>query len=100
MLPGLMLSMSRLGRPSKNGLLISCGKQLPDLSTAWWLGVGISLSFITGEVQRAPWWVQRLGLEWAHRMAQEPRRLCRRYVMDGMPYAARLMMRCLAARLW
>ena len=89
-----------LGSPKQEWLIDQLRQQLPELSTAWWLGVGISLSFITGEVQRAPWWVQRLGLEWAHRMAQEPRRLCRRYVIDGMPYAARLMMRCLAARLW
>jgi N-acetylglucosaminyldiphosphoundecaprenol N-acetyl-beta-D-mannosaminyltransferase len=89
-----------LGSPKQEWLIDQLRKQLPDLSTAWWLGVGISLSFITGEVLRAPWWVQRLGLEWVHRMAQEPRRLFRRYVIDGMPYTARLMMRCLAARFW
>jgi N-acetylglucosaminyldiphosphoundecaprenol N-acetyl-beta-D-mannosaminyltransferase len=89
-----------LGSPKQEWLIDQLRKQLLDLSTAWWLGVGISLSFITGEVHRAPWWVQRLGLEWVHRMAQEPQRLFRRYVVDGMPYAARLMMRCLAARFY
>jgi N-acetylglucosaminyldiphosphoundecaprenol N-acetyl-beta-D-mannosaminyltransferase len=89
-----------LGSPKQEWLIDQLRKQLPDLSTAWWLGVGISLSFITGEVHRAPWWMQRLGLEWVHRMAQEPRRLFRRYVIDGIPYAVRLMVRCLAARPW
>ena len=89
-----------LGSPKQEWLIDQFRKQQPDLSTAWWLGIGISLSFITGEVHRAPWWVQRLGLEWVHRMAQEPRRLFRRYVIDGIPYAARLMIRCLAARFW
>jgi N-acetylglucosaminyldiphosphoundecaprenol N-acetyl-beta-D-mannosaminyltransferase len=89
-----------LGSPKQEWLIDQLRKQLPDLSMTWWLGVGISLSFITGEIQRAPAWVQRLGLEWIHRMAQEPRRLCHRYVIDGMPYAARLMMRCLAARFY
>jgi N-acetylglucosaminyldiphosphoundecaprenol N-acetyl-beta-D-mannosaminyltransferase len=87
-----------LGSPKQEWLIDQLRKQLPDLSTAWWLGVGISLSFITGEVHRAPWWVQRLGLEWIHRMVQEPRRLFRRYVIDGIPYAARLMIHCLTAR--
>jgi N-acetylglucosaminyldiphosphoundecaprenol N-acetyl-beta-D-mannosaminyltransferase len=87
-----------LGSPKQEWLIDQLRNQRPDLSTTWWLGVGISLSFITGEVHRAPWWVQRLGLEWVHRMAQEPRRLFRRYVIDGMPYAACLMIRCLAAR--
>lgn len=63
------------------------------MSGTWWLGVGISLSFICGRVKRAPPWVQRLGLEWAHRLAQEPRRLARRYLVEGLPFAARLLTR-------
>jgi N-acetylglucosaminyldiphosphoundecaprenol N-acetyl-beta-D-mannosaminyltransferase len=35
---------------------------------------------IAGEVRRAPRILQRLGLEWLFRLAQEPRRLMRRYV--------------------
>jgi N-acetylglucosaminyldiphosphoundecaprenol N-acetyl-beta-D-mannosaminyltransferase len=57
----------------------------------WWLGIGISFSFVAGMVKRAPPWVQRLGLEWVHRLAQEPRRLFRRYLIDGLPFAARLL---------
>jgi N-acetylglucosaminyldiphosphoundecaprenol N-acetyl-beta-D-mannosaminyltransferase len=87
-----------LGSPKQEWLIDQLRKQLPDLSTAWWLGVGISLSFITGEVHRAPRWVQRLGLEWVYRMVQEPRRLFHRYIIDGIPYATRLMIHCLAAR--
>jgi N-acetylglucosaminyldiphosphoundecaprenol N-acetyl-beta-D-mannosaminyltransferase len=88
-----------LGSPKQERLIEQLRDHLPDLSSAWWLGVGISLSFITGEVGRAPWWVQRVGLEWVHRMAQEPRRLFHRYMIDGLPYGIRLMMRCLVARL-
>jgi N-acetylglucosaminyldiphosphoundecaprenol N-acetyl-beta-D-mannosaminyltransferase len=57
---------------------------------AWWLGIGISFSFVSGEVRRAPRWVQRLGLEWLHRVAQEPRRLARRYFVQGLPFALAL----------
>lgn len=46
------------------------------------MGVGGSLDFITGNIQRAPIWMQQSGLEWFHRFLQEPRRLWRRYVVD------------------
>ena len=36
------------------------------------MGVGGSLDFVTGRAQRAPQWVQRLGLEWLHRLILEP----------------------------
>lgn len=47
------------------------------------LCIGASIDFVTGRVQRAPRWMQRAGLEWAHRLASEPRRLWRRYLVDG-----------------
>lgn len=65
----------------------------PGLPSTWWMGVGISFSFVAGRVKRAPPWVRRVGLEWAHRLAQEPRRLAGRYLVDGLPFAAGLMAR-------
>ncbi len=47
------------------------------------LCVGATIDFLAGEKQRAPALVQRLGLEWLHRMATEPRRLFRRYARDA-----------------
>jgi hypothetical protein len=41
----------------------------------------------------------RLGLEWLHRLAQEPRRLFRRYLVHGLPFAARLFAHAAAVRL-
>jgi N-acetylglucosaminyldiphosphoundecaprenol N-acetyl-beta-D-mannosaminyltransferase len=35
--------------------------------------------------------MQRSGLEWLHRLGQEPRRLGRRYLIDGLPFAASLL---------
>jgi N-acetylglucosaminyldiphosphoundecaprenol N-acetyl-beta-D-mannosaminyltransferase len=64
----------------------------------WFLGIGISLSFISGDVRRAPLWVRRAGLEWAHRLAQEPRRLARRYLKDGVPFGVRVMLSAARAR--
>lgn len=84
-----------LGSP-KQELLIRDLKA--DLPQAWWLGLGISLSFICGEVSRAPKWMQKLGLEWFHRLVQEPRRLARRYLIDGVPFAMVLLSSALANR--
>lgn len=77
-----------LGSPKQEELIDHLRR---DFHNVWWMGVGISLSFITGEVHRAPLWVQRLGLEWIHRLAQEPRRLAKRYLVDGIPFAIHLL---------
>jgi len=61
-----------LGSPKQEHLI---AKLKPYLSSAWWLGVGVSFSFLTGHVKRAPLWMQRAGIEWLHRLGQEPRRI-------------------------
>lgn len=47
------------------------------------IGIGGSLDIIAGEFKRAPRFIQRIGLEWAYRLAQEPRRLARRYIIGN-----------------
>jgi len=47
------------------------------------LCVGASLQFLLGTERRAPILLQRAGLEWAWRLAQNPRRLWRRYLVDN-----------------
>lgn len=63
------------------------------------VGVGVSLSFVAGDVARAPGWMQASGTEWLWRLVQEPRRLARRYLVDGLPFAVRLLAWGLGARL-
>lgn len=46
------------------------------------IGVGATIDFLAGKVQRAPRWMQRSGMEWLFRLLQEPRRLFRRYYTD------------------
>lgn len=46
------------------------------------IGVGISFDYVAGTVKRAPGWMQRAGLEWSWRLAMEPRRLWRRYLVN------------------
>jgi N-acetylglucosaminyldiphosphoundecaprenol N-acetyl-beta-D-mannosaminyltransferase len=62
----------------------------PTLPATWMIGVGNSFSFVAGNVRRAPLWMQQTGLEWLHRLAQEPRRLARRYLVDDLPVALQL----------
>jgi N-acetylglucosaminyldiphosphoundecaprenol N-acetyl-beta-D-mannosaminyltransferase len=76
-----------LGAPKQEQLI---RQLLPVLPSSWFLGVGISLSFITGEVRRAPAVLRVAGLEWMHRLLQEPGRLWSRYLRHGLPFAARL----------
>jgi N-acetylglucosaminyldiphosphoundecaprenol N-acetyl-beta-D-mannosaminyltransferase len=48
------------------------------------MGVGCSLDLIAGRQRRAPGWMQTAGLEWAYRLAHEPRRLVHRYASDAL----------------
>ncbi len=47
------------------------------------LCIGASLLFLTGDLPRAPLWMQRANLEWLHRLSTEPARLWRRYLVQG-----------------
>jgi len=84
-----------LGCPKQERLIAAL---TPDLPHAWWIGCGAALAFAAGELRRAPVWVQASGLEWVHRMAAEPRRLVRRYLVDDAPYALRLLARSALSR--
>jgi len=77
-----------LGSP-KQELFIERTRHL--LPRAWWLGVGISFGFLSGQVRRAPKWMQQFGLEWLHRLVQEPTRLAKRYLLIGLPFAFLLL---------
>lgn len=52
------------------------------------MGVGGTFDVVAGTVRRAPQWAQRAGLEWAFRLAQEPRRMWRRYLVGNTRFVA------------
>ena len=58
-------------------------------------GVGAAVDFLSGNKPRAPRWMQRSGLEWLFRLATEPRRLWRRYLIGNAVFV-----RLAAAELW
>lgn len=70
-----------VGSPQQE-LIAAAAAAIPDArGTA--LCVGASIDFLTGRARRAPRWMQRLSLEWLHRLLLDPRRLWRRYLLDG-----------------
>lgn len=50
------------------------------------VGVGAAFDFHAGTVRRAPLWMQKSGLEWAWRLAREPRRLVGRYLRTNVVF--------------
>lgn len=49
-------------------------------------GVGAAFDFLSGSKKEAPAWMKRAGLQWLHRLASEPRRLWRRYVLGNLRF--------------
>ena len=88
-----------LGSPKAERLIASLHlTHRTSLYSTWWIGVGISFSFLCGEIERAPVLLQRLGLEWIHRLLKEPRRLAGRYLGRDLPFAFRLFASAIARR--
>ena len=70
-----------------------------ELGVGFAMGVGGSLDVLTGMVGRAPALWQRLGMEWAYRMLQEPRRMLRRYALGNATFLGILAVAWLKQRL-
>lgn len=52
------------------------------------MGVGGSFDVLAGKVSRAPQWMQRTGLEWSHRLLQEPGRMWKRYLISNTKFVS------------
>jgi N-acetylglucosaminyldiphosphoundecaprenol N-acetyl-beta-D-mannosaminyltransferase len=87
----------RRAQPNLVFVGLSCPKQerlvaalRPVARSAYFVGVGVSFSFVAGDLVRAPLWLQGAGLEWLHRLVHEPRHLFKRYIVHDVPFAVRL----------
>jgi beta-1,4-glucosyltransferase len=76
---GARILVAALGNPLQERWLL---EHRAELAAPLLIGAGALLDFLAGEVPRAPAWVRRARLEWLYRLAQEPRRLARRYTLD------------------
>ncbi|GGH49089.1 WecB/TagA/CpsF family glycosyltransferase [Microbacterium album] len=79
---GVDLLLVCLGKPRQETWIEQHG---PLTGAGALLAFGAVVDFLAGRVTRAPGWVSRAGLEWAWRLALEPRRLARRYLIQGPP---------------
>jgi N-acetylglucosaminyldiphosphoundecaprenol N-acetyl-beta-D-mannosaminyltransferase len=83
------LVLVAFGAPKQELFIDAARAEVPG---AVFAGIGASLDFLAGAVRRAPRWMSRCGLEWLYRLAQEPRRLWRRYLVRD-PLFARVVWR-------
>ncbi|MGA8112426.1 MAG: WecB/TagA/CpsF family glycosyltransferase [Actinocatenispora sp.] len=77
-----------LGFPKQENLIARLAPLLPG---TWFVGCGAAIAFVAGVQRRAPRWMQRVGLEWLHRLGCEPTRLFRRYLVHDVPFALGLL---------
>ncbi len=92
---GARLLVVGMPSPRKERFLWQHGEELGPLFA---MGVGGSLDVVAGHTKRAPVWMQRSGLEWAYRFAQEPRRMWRRYLVGNVRFVG-IVIREFARRL-
>lgn len=89
------LVLVALGCPKQERLI---ARYFEAASEAIWIGVGGTFEILGGHRKRAPRAAQRLGLEWAVRLLQEPRRLWRRYLLRDVPALISLAGWCVTDR--
>ena len=57
------------------------------------MGVGGSFDVLSGHIKRAPMWMQKANLEWLFRVANEPKRLFKRYFVGNVSFIYKVVMR-------
>ncbi|HYO60277.1 MAG TPA: WecB/TagA/CpsF family glycosyltransferase [Actinomycetota bacterium] len=85
---GAGLVMVAMGNPLQERWL---SRHLEATGARLGVGVGAFLDFSAEVVSRAPAWMNKAGLEWVYRLAQEPRRMWRRYVLGNPLFLARVL---------
>lgn len=85
---GADLVLVAMGNPAQEHFIV---KQFDAMGCHMAIGVGALLDFMSGRVTRAPEFIRRLRGEWVYRLALEPRRLWRRYVLGNSKFICRLM---------
>lgn len=68
------------------------------LSTTIMVGVGAAFDIHTGRLKDAPHWIKDAGLQWAHRLCQEPGRLWKRYLLNNSAFVAAIGLQIVGLR--
>lgn len=78
-----------VGAPKQEKWIIKHKDEMPGVKI--FFAIGATIDFQAGNVKRSPKWITKVGMEWAYRMAQEPKRMFKRYIIDDMPYFALIL---------
>jgi exopolysaccharide biosynthesis WecB/TagA/CpsF family protein len=73
-----------VGAPKQELWIAKYKSQLTNVKI--FLAIGATINFEAGDIQRSPRWMSEVGLEWLFRLASEPRRLWKRYVLSAVPF--------------
>lgn len=73
-----------VGAPKQEKWIFKYKEQMPGVQL--FMALGATLDFEAGTLQRAPQWMQQIGMEWFYRLIKEPRRLWKRYIVDDLPF--------------
>jgi N-acetylglucosaminyldiphosphoundecaprenol N-acetyl-beta-D-mannosaminyltransferase len=84
-----------LGCPKQERLIARLG---PSFPATWFIGCGAAITFAAKVKRRAPQWMRQAGVAWLFRLATEPRRLFKRYIIHDFPFAGRLLASSTAER--
>ncbi len=74
-------------------------KHLQELNIPVCIGVGAAFDFISGRIPRAPYRMQKRGLEWLYRLYCEPRRLWKRYLLGNSVFLSLLLRKLILSKL-
>jgi exopolysaccharide biosynthesis WecB/TagA/CpsF family protein len=72
-----------VGAPKQEKWIYKHRVAMPEIKR--FLAIGATIEFESGNLSRAPKWMTKFGLEWLYRLAQEPKRLTKRYLQEDMP---------------
>jgi N-acetylglucosaminyldiphosphoundecaprenol N-acetyl-beta-D-mannosaminyltransferase len=99
-----LIGMVRRAKPSIIWVGISSPRQemfmrryLPRLDTCLMFGVGAAFDFHTGRIKDCSEWIKRAGLQWLHRLLQDPRHLLWRYARNNPAFLWRIAVQLLTA---
>jgi exopolysaccharide biosynthesis WecB/TagA/CpsF family protein len=78
-----------VGAPKQEKWIYKYKEQLPFIKI--FMGIGATIDFEAGNIQRSPKWMSQVGLEWLFRLLCEPQRLWKRYLLDDIPFLALIL---------
>ena len=73
-------------------------RYLHQLETKLMIGVGAAFDMHTGKIKDAPHWIKQSGLQWMHRLSQEPSRLWKRYLVNNSAFVMKIAFQLCGAK--